>query len=354
MKAAPQESYPTYPDEIDLFQLCAHLWRKRALILLCTLAVLACGVGYAYWAPEVYKAEARLLPPPAHSLSPLAVATDVSPDEAYALTQQYLGSIDLKKELLNSPVFAGYIDKAFPEATEFKMLNKLSKLMSVSRPDVKQNKNHIMVSVQWQDPGQAAELVNAWVDLAMQHAKDDLIKNAGVLLQRKTSALERQVEVKKELALGQLDSELSWLREAKMIADEIGLTKPLELSAERVMVGVQDSINVMSLRSLYLLGSESLSAEIDALDRRRESAGNYVAGLTGLEEKLAELQSITIDPELVKTAKIDASALPPEKRIKPKRILIILASLVVGIIVGVFVTLTLLSVERRKGTQGSQ
>ena len=347
MTTPPQESYPTYPDEIDLFQLCADLWRKRALILLCTLAVLACGVGYAYWAPEVYKAEARLLPPPVHSLSPLAVATGVSPDEAYALTQQYLGAVGLKKELLDSPVFAGYIDKAFPEATELEKLDELSKLMSVSLPNVKQNKS-LVVSIQWQDPGQAAELVNAWVGIAMQHAKDDLSRNAGVLLQRKISALERQINVKKQLALRQLDSELSKLQDAKVIADEIGLIKPSELSTGRVMAGIQDSINVMSLRSLYLLGSEALSAEIDALERRRGSAGDYVAGLVSLEEKLAELQSITIDSELVKTAKIDAAALPPEKRIKPKRMLVILGSLVLGAMVGMFVALVQVSLERRK------
>ncbi|MEH6466137.1 MAG: Wzz/FepE/Etk N-terminal domain-containing protein [Porticoccus sp.] len=365
MKAAPQEPYPSYPDEIDLFQLCADLWRKRVLIMLCAVAFLACGVGYAYWAPEVYKAEVRLLPPPAYSLSQLAVTIEVSPNavdafsrmevvakvspaEAFALTMRSLGAVGLKKELLNSPVFSGYIDKAFPEESEPMKLDKLSKLMSVSFPNVKQKKNHMMASIQWQDPDQAAELVNAWVDLAMQHAKDDLIKNAGVSLQREIRAVERQIAAKKKLALKQLDTELRRLREAKEIADQLGLLDPIDLATEGLVIKGPNASNVMGLRSLYFLGSKALFAELDVLDRRRAHVEEYVAGLIGLEEKLSGLQGITIDQDLVKTARIDAPALPPERRIKPKRIMVMLGSLVFGVMVGLFVALIDVGLERRK------
>jgi LPS O-antigen subunit length determinant protein (WzzB/FepE family) len=117
-------SYLAYDDEIDLYQLCSDLWQKRALLMFIVLGVLACGVSYSYWSPEVYKAEVRLLPPPVSSLSKLTAVSELTwvanvyPSMAFRLTNQYLTSTEVKKALLNSPAIAGYIGHAFPKSTQ--------------------------------------------------------------------------------------------------------------------------------------------------------------------------------------------------------------------------------------------
>ena len=59
--------------------------------------------------------------------------------------------------------------------------------------------------------------------------------------------------------------------------------------------------------------------------------------LRGKENILAYYESIKIDPKNVKVARLDQAAYPPEKKIKPKRKLIIILGLILGLILGIFV-----------------
>ncbi|MEH6633813.1 MAG: hypothetical protein V7776_23745, partial [Halopseudomonas aestusnigri] len=257
-------------------------------------------------------------------------------------------STEVKKALLNSPVIAGYIEQAFPGKTEFEKLESLSKAMVVLLPDAKKKINSTEVSVEWHDSGQAAELVNAWVDLAMKGARDELLKNARVALKYEIRLVDEKIETKKRLALSQLDTELLRLGEAKIIAVQNGLIEPAALTTEIFVTNNPVFTNVMELRALYLLGSKALMAEIGTLERRRKSLEGYIPGLAVLKEKRMALEQAAQEAFLVRTANVDARAMPSDKRVKPKRTLIILVSLVIGVIVGFFVAALVISVEKRK------
>lgn len=347
-------SHLAYDDEIDLFQLCTDLWQKRGLITFVALAVLACGVSYSYLAPEVYKAEALLLPPPASSLSELTAVSEltevanVSPSRAFNLTNQYLASMEVKRALLNSPAISGYIGHAFPESTELEKLEELSKIMGVFLPDIKTKRNSTEVSIEWHDPVQAAELVNTWVELGANGARSELIKDVQVSLKDKIEKIGEKIESKKRLVLSQLDIELLKLKEAKKIADRNGLVDPVDLATESLVTNRPFFTNVMELRALYLLGSKALSSEIETLERRRENFEGYIPDLATLQELRMRLERVAIEEGLVWTVSIDARAVPPEERVKPKRTLIMLVSLVLGTMVGLFVALIVVSVEKRK------
>ena len=343
-----------YDDEIDLFQICADLWQKRVLITLVALAVLACGVSYAYWAPEVYKAEARLLPAPVSSLSELTAVDDliwndrVSPGGAFDLTNQYLASMEVKKALLNSPTIAEYIDDAFPESTERDKLASLSKRMVVLLPNIKKKRSSTEVSIEWHDPVQAAELVNTWVELAMNGARSELITNARGSLDDEIEKVSEKIKVKEALVLSQLSIELLKLADAKKIAVKNGLVDPVDLATESLVTDRSFLTNVMELRSLYLLGSKALSSEIEILEKRKEGFDKYDPALTELKEHRMSLERIVLEEGLVLTANIDARAVPPEARLKPKRTMIMLVSVFLGTMVGFFVALIVVSVEKRK------
>lgn len=349
-----QNSHPVYSDEIDLLQLCADLWQKRTLITLITFIVLAFGVSYAYMAPELYKAEARLLSPAVSSLSELTVVSEltevanVSPEKAFRLTNQYLASMEVKRALLNSPVIAGYIEQEFPGEAEFEKLESLSEAMLVLLPDEKKKRYSTEVSVEWHDSGQAAELVNAWVDLAMKGARDELLKNTRVALKYEIRLVDEKIETKKRLALSKLNTELLKLREAKIIAAQNGLVEPVDITTESFVTNKPIFANVMELRALYLLGSKALSAEIGVLEHRRESVEDYMSDLAQMKEHRMKLGQSTLEANLVMTASIDAVALPPETRFKPKRMLIMLVSLVIGVVVGFFVALIVDGLEKKR------
>jgi chain length determinant protein (polysaccharide antigen chain regulator) len=351
-------SYLAYDDEIDLYQLCSDLctdlWQKRALLMFIVLGVVACGVSYAYWAPEVYKAEARLLPPPVSSLSQLTAVSgltkvaNISPSKAFRLTNQYLKSTEVKKALLNSPAIAGYIGHAFPESTELEKMELLSEIMVVLLPDIKKKRNTTEVSIEWHDPAQAAELVNTWVELGMNGARSEFITNIQVSLNDKIDKASEKIETKKRLALSQLEMEWLKLVEAKKIADQVGLVDPADFATENLVTNKPFFANVMELRSLYLLGSTALSSEIETLGSRMERVEEYIPSLAALNEQRMRLEGVVLDEGLVSTAKKDARAVPPEKRLKPKRRMIMLVSLVLGVLIGIFVALIVVSVEKRK------
>jgi LPS O-antigen subunit length determinant protein (WzzB/FepE family) len=349
-----QNSHPVYSDEIDLLQLCADLWQKRALIMLITFVVLAFGVSYAYMSPEVYKAEARLLPPPESSLSELtkvsglAGVPSVSPQRAFQLTGQYLESMEVKRILLNSPVIAGYIEQAFPGKTEFEKLELLSKRMIVLLPDEKKKKNSTVVSVEWHDSGQAAELVNTWVELSMKSVQDELVTNIRVSLKNRIQLANKEIGEKKRLALSQMEMELLKLREAKIIADQNALVGPVDLTTESFVTNNPIFANVMELRALYLLGSKALVAEIGTLDSRRGNLEGYMPGFFELKERQMVLKKAAQDTYLMMPAKVDFRAVPSDKKVSPKRTLIILVSLAIGVIVGFFVALIIKSMEARE------
>lgn len=150
---------------------------------------------------------------------------------------------------------------------------------------------------------------------------------------------------------------------------------------------------------LYTLGYEALEAEISSLTKRTDDApfikelrgledklklleynrkaeqlknrsndDPYIKGLRGLEEKfkllehnrqaeqlknrtndvpfikelrqkentLAYFESIKIDPDSVNVVRLDQAAFPSDKKIKPKRKLIVILGLVLGLILGIF------------------
>ena len=96
------------------------------------------------------------------------------------------------------------------------------------------------------------------------------------------------------------------------------------------------------------MGRKALSSEIEILEKRKEGFDKYDPALTELKEHRMSLERIVLEEGLVLTANIDARAVPPEARLKPKRTMIMLVSLVLGAMVGFFVALIVVSVEKRK------
>jgi chain length determinant protein (polysaccharide antigen chain regulator) len=221
-------------------------------------------------------------------------------------------------------------------------------MMVVLLPDIKKNRNSTEVSIEWHDPAQAAELVNTWVELGMNGARTEFITNIQVSLNDKIEKVGEKIEIKKRLALSQLEMERLKLVEAQKIADQVGLVNPVDLATENLVTNKPFFANVMELRSLYLLGSSALSSEIETLGHRMERVEEYIPSLAALNEQRMSLERVVLDESLIWTASIDARAEPPEERLQPKRSMIMLASLVLGVLISFFVVALVISIEKRK------
>jgi len=189
----------------------------------------------------------------------------------------------------------------------------------------------------------------------------------------KRSEIEDKIKSLRNAAKDKRLDRIAELTEASEIAHSLGIKNPLDYKLKKIsdssIVNSQIMTDVSSKSSgLYSLGYEALEAEIATLSKRSND-DPFVNGLRTLEEKfrlleynrkaeqlknrtndapfiavlrekennLAYFESIKIDPKNIKVAHLDQAAFPPEKKIKPKRKLIVVLGLVLGLILGIII-----------------
>jgi chain length determinant protein (polysaccharide antigen chain regulator) len=70
-----------------------------------------------------------------------------------------------------------------------------------------------------------------------------------------------------------------------------------------------------------------------------------------LQEKIAYLKDIKINPESVRVVRVDQIAEVPVSPVKPKKALIVAVAAVLGLMLGVFIALIRQAVKKRKAAQ---
>lgn len=322
-----QNKSPNYSDEINLFHLCSDLWHKRALILIFMVAALVCGASYAYFSPTVYKADVHIYP----SIS------DDGPVGAFDLLNQFLKPESVAAEILKNPELDDIIESAFSGVTRSSKIKFLSGQMTVRFLNAKRSVKHTIVSFKWNDADQAAQLVDAWIGVSVSKA-DGILKERELLDRNKTIRnIDYLIDVKRKFAIMQIDNEIIQLKNAKIIADNLGISGVFNRGAVGVLPDITEYANVRDLRSLYLVGSNALDLEIKALELRNESGGLYVPGVTELQLERLLLLDKNVGQEPRIAARVNISNSPVVKKHGPKHIVVIVASLFLGLVLGVMV-----------------
>ena len=86
--------------------------------------------------------------------------------------------------------------------------------------------------------------------------------------------------------------------------------------------------------------TDALGAEIQVLEKRK-SDDPFIKGLRELQEGIDVLKTIHVDIELIRPVRIDSPAVRPESPIKPKKLLILTAGTLLGVMLGLFVALVI-------------
>lgn len=185
-------------------------------------------------------------------------------------------------------------------------------------------------------------------------------------LQDELQALRDELKTRREFRISSLE-------EAIQIAKTLGIENPTTPSA---MAGAQRQGQVVLTEvnsqeiPLYFMGVDALEAEREALNARRsddfseprvaeiekqltlldhnrqveilEARQNedlYLKDLAEWRQEAAQLKGIKFDTDGLRLARLDQQALEPLATIKPKRALIIILGLVLGLMAGVFMAL---------------
>lgn len=328
-------------DEIDLGELLAGLWAERLLILLVTLVVGGGAAAYAFLSTPVYEAKSSLLPPRQSDVASYnlgrktASLPDFTVDGVYGIFTRNLTSEAARRSFFRE-IYLPSLDADARQVAQDKLWIRFSEQLSAKAPDMKNRPEYFEVRVEHKDPELAAQWSNLYVKRAAELARGDMQQNVKQEIDTRAQEIDRQIEVLREAALKRREDRIARLKEALVVADEVGMDAPQVTPGRTASDG--DLSNFVDGSLIYMRGAKAIRAELQVLEARK-SDDPFITELRGLQSQLVFLQRIDVKPDNVAVFSLDSAAEVPQTPIKPKKALIFLIGVVLGGMLGVFIAL---------------
>lgn len=373
----PNSNTPAPPsDEIDLGDLFRVLWKSKILIVVITVITTCIAAGYAFLSPPVYQATVHILPPTANDLAQYNLASQltgnaissaigrdataqgntgippVTPEEVYTLFLRYLGSNTVREKFFEEHYLPA-IKSTGPVASTQQAQKRLDTTLSIRLPRRPLTQNVAAnVTLEHTDPELVARLANAYVDVAAQIAREDLLSQLASEVAIRQQSVDIQIATARQVAEKVRLNHIARLQEALAVAEDIGLESPAD-GSPLIAINTQDMNNQSSPTGdlLYLRGTKALRAELQLLVQQHNDDA-YIAELPGLRTKKALLDSIDLNPRSLSVATIDREAIVPAFPVKPKKALILALGLIAGGMLGSFAVLVRYLLRRTQKVSG--
>ena len=374
---------PDREDEISLLDLLIVLANRKGLILKVTAACLGLGLLLALILPKRYTATATVLPPQQNSSMASALASQLGSLGAMAsLAGGGLGlknPNDLYVAMFKSQTVEDAMIRRFDlmHAYGQKYLSTTRRAFEASFTVEGNNKDGLIhLSVEDKDPKRAAEMANAWIEeyrrlsqglaigeasqrrlffeLQMQQAKDNL-----------ANAEEALKKTEQTTGVIQMDSQARALIEsavtlrAQIAAKEVQLQgmQTYATNENSEVVEVQRELDGLRAQLGKLGGSEGGAESLIVPQAKVPQAGlEYVRKLRDVKyyETIFEIIAKQFEMAKLDEAKEGAvvqvvdPALVPDRKSSPKRALIMLVALAIGLFLGVLLALMRAGVDRMR------
>jgi tyrosine-protein kinase Etk/Wzc len=380
---AASASPPDREDEISLLDLLIVLANRKGLIVKITAACLGLGLLLAFVLPKRYTAEATVLPPQQNSSMAGALASQLGSLGAMAS----LASKDMGLKNPNDMYVAMFSSETVEDAMirRFGLMQEYrQKYLSLTRKTFERyftvngsgKDGLIHISVEDKDPKRAAEMANAWIEefrrlsqtlaiseasqrrlffeLQMEQAKDNL-----------ANAEEALKKTEQKTGVIQMDSQARALIEsavtlrAQIAAKEVQLQgmQTYATNENSGVVEVQRELDGLRAQLAKLGGSEGGAEGLIVPQGKVPQAGlEYVRKLRDVKyyETIFEIIARQFEMAKLDEAKEGAvvqvvdPALVPDRKSSPKRALIMLVALAIGLFLGVLLALMRAGVDRMK------
>ncbi|UZE07933.1 LPS O-antigen chain length determinant protein WzzB [Pseudomonas corrugata] len=325
-------------DEIDLIELVRGLWAQKWLIVGVTLLVTIGAAAYAFLSKPVYEAKLFIMPPTQNGIAELNYGRGKSTDlDTYSIRHVYdvfarnLQAESIRQKFFNE-IYLPSLDESQRKGALDRVYERFSRELVVKGPG-KDTPDRFSVTVQGGDPVRATEWAKAYVQRASEAAESELIKNVTTEASVKARNIEQRIVSLRETAQRLREDRIQQLREALKIAEAIGLTTPTINSSAAVDITV-DTGSKMD----YQRGSKALAAEVNALESRT-SDDAFISDLRSLQMRYNFYRKLNIDPERISVYRQDGSVEVPESPVKPRKALILVLGIMVGLILGGFFAL---------------
>lgn len=350
-------------DEIDLIELVSLLWKKKLTILIITTICVLIAAGYAFTAKERWTSKAVVLTPTTISLEKYLnirreyqrilggnLDTHVIANNLFSKFNEQLYSLDNRENFFSTAkVYQYEVTKITDEKTKKEILNDLvTKDIVVSKPDLKKDPDAIGLSISFsaQTSNLAQTTLKQFIKSISQQAfafnlasflieYNETISN----LKFEKDKIERNLKVQKQVRLENLGKALEIAKEAniKSFSRDVSDTSDLSvlaLARSDTTISLSDDSRLGDNTYLFMLGEKYLKAQLDITNQTKII---YPPRYYEIQTQLEQLEQLS---QKLKNIKVDAftylsSPDYPVIKDKPKRLLILVAGALIGIILAI-------------------
>ncbi|MFD2641192.1 LPS O-antigen chain length determinant protein WzzB [Pseudomonas japonica] len=322
-------------EEVDLIELIERLWRRKLLIFGTALTVLIAAVAYVFLATPIYQAKVFVQAPTQNDIANLNYGRSegqgglgvLTVKEVYDTYLRNLLSESLRRKFFRE-VYLPSLDGKVTDRGQDELYARYVKALRVTVAG-KDTPDRYSITADLPDAQQAVKWVTLYARMAGDLAKQEVLKDARSDALVKAGNLEQEIASVQETARKRREDQIVQLREALAVARSIGLEKPPIISGN-----LSTEVSARMDGSLtYMRGSKALEAEIENLEKR-PSDDPFISGLRAQQAGLAFFRSLDVPAESITVYRLDGDVELPDKPIEPRKLLIIVAAAVLGLLLG--------------------
>jgi len=333
--------------EISLVDIAKVLLRRKKLILAVTAISICFGLFYAYSQQHVYQVDTILFPPSIENIQALNVfeSSKVNSDSVFVSFIRTINTRKFRKIFFDETKILDTLSvdptKTLTEKNKNDFLESFFKGMKIKEDKIG---NRTQITLE----GTHKEKIGLWLDSLVKignlETRKQLVSDLQSNIDSKVKNINRDIFNKRSIYKKIREDELGQLEEDLQIAKSLGIHEHFFVPNvdSKSTRAISSELNAISNRlsnannfSNYMKGTKVLQAEITVL-KNRKSDDIHIDGLRDLQEQLARLETIKIEKDKLQTVIVDKKAIVNIEPIRPNRRLIVIFSLVLGGMLGIF------------------
>jgi len=319
--------------EIDIFEVCGAIWKRKWLVVSITLAAGLLAAIYAFFSTPIYESKYYISPPTVNDIANLnygrADRSDLKPfsvEQVYKAFLQNLQSESERRVFFESTYLPARAESA-AKIPNGALYESFSKDITIA-PVGKEEDGRWSVSLQSRSPQRAME----WVGLFVSQVGDNTVRELTQNAKKEVSVLGRNIALEintlRESSHRVRQDTISKIREALIIAKSSGLEDTVVFSS-----GSDKLAGGMFEDNTYMRGSKALQAELKNLEARK-SDDPFTPGLRKLQKDADFYKQLEAERYDIAVYRHDGVLDLPLSPIKPKKVLIVFLGLVIGGLLG--------------------